>query len=94
MYGIGIVFLLYFYLFLLHPSWYNFILNKCQKKKWFKDSKPLIGANHTGDGAGSLYLRLGTFLGPLEWFCWVWKGFFAYRMQIVTITQLSILFLL
>uniref|UniRef100_A0AC34Q3I9 ATP synthase F0 subunit 8 n=1 Tax=Panagrolaimus sp. JU765 TaxID=591449 RepID=A0AC34Q3I9_9BILA len=62
MYGIGIVFLLYFYLFLLHPSWYNFILNKCQKKKWFKDSKPLIGANHTGDGAGSLYLRLGTVL--------------------------------
>lgn len=34
MYGAGIVFLVYCYLFKVHPSWFNFLLSFANKRRW------------------------------------------------------------
>ncbi|KAH7696605.1 Protein OTPL-8 [Aphelenchoides avenae] len=62
MYGAGLVFLCYCYLFKVHPSWFNELLNFAYKKKLCKSATKwqIPKTSHIGDGAGSLYLRLGT----------------------------------
>uniref|UniRef100_A0A914XLE1 Otopetrin n=1 Tax=Plectus sambesii TaxID=2011161 RepID=A0A914XLE1_9BILA len=55
----GIITLLYFYFFLLHPSWVRYLeraLSWIGVQKKFKFDK----VEHRGAGAGSLYLRLGA----------------------------------
>uniref|UniRef100_A0AC34QFE9 Uncharacterized protein n=2 Tax=Panagrolaimus sp. JU765 TaxID=591449 RepID=A0AC34QFE9_9BILA len=68
MYGTGILFLIYCYLFMIHPQWYNLLITYCNSRGWLNDSKKrvIIETSHLGDGAGSLYLRLGTlFFGSI-----------------------------
>ncbi|KAI1730607.1 otopetrin domain-containing protein [Ditylenchus destructor] len=62
MYGAGVVFLVYCYLFKVHPSWFNWLLKSATKRRWISATSEwyIPKTNHTGDGAGSLYLRLGT----------------------------------
>jgi hypothetical protein len=38
MYGAGIVFLAYCYLFQVHPGWFNSLVKKAQKKNWISGS--------------------------------------------------------
>ncbi|KAE9552587.1 hypothetical protein FO519_004204 [Halicephalobus sp. NKZ332] len=68
MYGVGLAFLLYCYLFMIHPTWYNMLLRFGHDKGWLGNykQKMIIPTSHTGEGAGSLYLRLGTlFFGSI-----------------------------
>uniref|UniRef100_A0A7E4VH64 Otopetrin-2 n=1 Tax=Panagrellus redivivus TaxID=6233 RepID=A0A7E4VH64_PANRE len=68
MYGVGITFLIYFYLFVIHPAWYNRLVKLAAVKGWintYKDRLIMLPC-HSGEGAGSLYLRLGTlFFGSI-----------------------------
>jgi len=59
MYGIGILFIFYCYLFKVsHPTWLtNLIFKKCLI---LKENNNKISEKIKNDGAGSLYLRLGT----------------------------------
>ncbi|KHJ98211.1 hypothetical protein OESDEN_01806 [Oesophagostomum dentatum] len=62
MYGIGIIFFIYCYLFIIHPEAYNFIIGRLTKMKIIRIPHKWIiqKTNHTGEGAGTLYLRLGA----------------------------------
>uniref|UniRef100_A0AC34RCB5 Uncharacterized protein n=1 Tax=Panagrolaimus sp. JU765 TaxID=591449 RepID=A0AC34RCB5_9BILA len=39
MYGTGILFLIYCYLFMIHPQWYNLLITYCNSRGWLNDSK-------------------------------------------------------
>ncbi|KAL7071079.1 hypothetical protein ACQ4LE_009845 [Meloidogyne hapla] len=59
MYGIGILFIFYCYLFKVqHPIWLNNLIFK--KSLILKEKNNKITEKCRNDGAGSLYLRLGT----------------------------------
>ncbi|CAD5234283.1 unnamed protein product [Bursaphelenchus xylophilus] len=61
MYGTGITFLLYCYLFQMHPAWLNGLIKWLERKKWICPGNTEVPqTTHSSDGAGSLYLRLGT----------------------------------
>uniref|UniRef100_A0A914YD47 Uncharacterized protein n=1 Tax=Panagrolaimus superbus TaxID=310955 RepID=A0A914YD47_9BILA len=62
MYGLGLLFLFYCYLFMIHPGWYNWLLEYLFYLGWIKEykDKVIIKTGHSGEGAGSLYLALGT----------------------------------
>ncbi|EYB99439.1 hypothetical protein Y032_0122g1052 [Ancylostoma ceylanicum] len=62
MYGIGIIFFIYCYLFVIHPQAYNFIIERLGRLKCFRNSHKwtIEETSHTGEGAGTLYLRLGA----------------------------------
>ncbi|CEF63987.1 Otopetrin family-containing protein [Strongyloides ratti] len=63
MYGFGILFLIYCYLFIIYPAWYNKILQIFLRKNIISEktyyNRTLAPTSHHGEGAGSLYLRLG-----------------------------------
>ncbi|KAK0426759.1 hypothetical protein QR680_009882 [Steinernema hermaphroditum] len=68
MYGTSILFFIYCYFLMLHPGWFNYLVKYAFKKQWISSySKWKIRkTSHTGEGAGSLYLRLGTlFFGSI-----------------------------
>jgi hypothetical protein len=61
MYGAGLLFFSYCYLFQIYPEWLNALIRVAQRKdiimlKQLKSRHPL---NHHAEGNGSLYLRLG-----------------------------------
>ncbi|CAD5229522.1 unnamed protein product [Bursaphelenchus okinawaensis] len=60
MYGAGITFLLYCYLFQMHPAWLNNLMKMAERRKWIQGGTEVQQTTHSSDGAGSLYLRLGT----------------------------------
>ncbi|KAL6724690.1 hypothetical protein Aduo_019554 [Ancylostoma duodenale] len=62
MYGIGIIFFIYCYLFVIHPQAYNFIIERLGRLKCFRNPHKwtIEKTSHTGEGAGTLYLRLGA----------------------------------
>uniref|UniRef100_A0A0N5C360 Lipase_3 domain-containing protein n=1 Tax=Strongyloides papillosus TaxID=174720 RepID=A0A0N5C360_STREA len=64
MYGLGILFLVYCYLFIIYPGWYNKILQVFLRKNIISEmtyyKHTLSPTSHHGEGAGSLYLRLGV----------------------------------
>ncbi|EPB68800.1 hypothetical protein ANCCEY_12110 [Ancylostoma ceylanicum] len=64
MYGIGIVFFIYCYLFAIHPQAYNFIIERLGQLKCLRCSRKWMieKTNHPGEGAGTLYLRIGALL--------------------------------
>ncbi|TKR59816.1 hypothetical protein L596_029433 [Steinernema carpocapsae] len=68
MYGSSILFFIYCYFFMIHPGWFNYLLKIAYKKKWISNYRrwKIIKTSHTSEGAGSLYLRLGTlFFGSI-----------------------------
>ncbi|KAF8376069.1 hypothetical protein PRIPAC_82498 [Pristionchus pacificus] len=56
MYAVGIVFLLYINLFVIHPSWFNWILRR------FSSNYSLTPASQDARAVNSLFLRLGILL--------------------------------
>uniref|UniRef100_A0A183C172 Otopetrin-2 n=1 Tax=Globodera pallida TaxID=36090 RepID=A0A183C172_GLOPA len=66
MYGAGIVFLMYCYLFKVHPNWISRLVKFARKKEIIRKSAVIVNrfeVSKTGQvrrGTGSLYLRLGT----------------------------------
>ncbi|ETN85983.1 hypothetical protein NECAME_06148, partial [Necator americanus] len=62
MYSIGIVFFIYCYLFVIHPHAYNFIIQQLGRIKFLRTPHEwtIEKTGHTGEGAGTLYLRLGA----------------------------------
>uniref|UniRef100_A0A0K0E8F7 Lipase_3 domain-containing protein n=1 Tax=Strongyloides stercoralis TaxID=6248 RepID=A0A0K0E8F7_STRER len=64
MYGFGIIFLVYCYLFIIYPTWYNKLLQIFLRKNIISErtyhNHTLAPTSHHGEGAGSLYLRLGV----------------------------------
>ncbi|GMT35199.1 hypothetical protein PFISCL1PPCAC_26496, partial [Pristionchus fissidentatus] len=64
MYGLGSLFILYSYAFMLYPKWWNFIVFVLFKRGTIKNmNKFIIGeVGHNGEGCGTLYLRLGAVL--------------------------------
>uniref|UniRef100_A0AC34GR47 Otopetrin-2 n=1 Tax=Panagrolaimus sp. ES5 TaxID=591445 RepID=A0AC34GR47_9BILA len=49
---------------MIHPGWYNWLLEYLFYLGWIKDykDKVIIKTGHSGEGAGSLYLALGTLM--------------------------------
>ncbi|CAD6187445.1 unnamed protein product [Caenorhabditis auriculariae] len=62
MYGIGILFFIYCYLFIIYPEAYNYLIRLSSKLRLISNEKNwlIVKTTHAGEGAGTLYLRLGT----------------------------------
>ncbi|GMR30518.1 hypothetical protein PMAYCL1PPCAC_00713 [Pristionchus mayeri] len=58
MYGMGILFLCFVYTFVLYPGFVNSLLRAISKRKSLDSPRQIPYPMHTGEGAGSLYLRL------------------------------------
>ncbi|KJH47100.1 hypothetical protein DICVIV_06808 [Dictyocaulus viviparus] len=62
MYGCGVLFFMYCYIFVIYPETYNFIARRLVRMKLLRNSHGRITekTNYNGEGAGTLYLRLGA----------------------------------
>ncbi|CAA15637.2 Otopetrin-2 [Caenorhabditis elegans] len=62
MYGVGILFFAYCYIFIIYPGPYNQLISVLRKYKIIKNSEVwfIMQSQHNGEGAGTLYLRLGA----------------------------------
>uniref|UniRef100_A0A914WVR8 Uncharacterized protein n=1 Tax=Plectus sambesii TaxID=2011161 RepID=A0A914WVR8_9BILA len=62
MYGGAVFFFAFCYLFILYPGWFDLLQKIVKKYGWITSDKvwQIDKASHSGEGAGSLYLRLGT----------------------------------
>ncbi|GMT05355.1 hypothetical protein PENTCL1PPCAC_27529 [Pristionchus entomophagus] len=58
MYGMGIIFLCFIYTFVLYPNSINSLARAISRRKCQDTSWQIPSPMHTGEGAGSLYLRL------------------------------------
>ncbi|GMR30931.1 hypothetical protein PMAYCL1PPCAC_01126, partial [Pristionchus mayeri] len=64
MYGLGSLFILYTYLFMVYPQWWNALVSALFKRRILKSRNRFLIAqvSHNGEGCGTLYLRLGAVL--------------------------------
>ncbi|KAF1746775.1 hypothetical protein GCK72_023232 [Caenorhabditis remanei] len=62
MYGVGILFFAYCYIFIIYPGPYNYLISVLRRYKIIKNSEDwfIMQSQHNGEGAGTLYLRLGA----------------------------------
>ncbi|PIC15557.1 hypothetical protein B9Z55_022487 [Caenorhabditis nigoni] len=62
MYGVGILFFAYCYVFIIYPGPYNYLISVLRRYKIIKNSEDwfIMQSQHNGEGAGTLYLRLGA----------------------------------
>ncbi|CAL2048934.1 unnamed protein product [Caenorhabditis brenneri] len=62
MYGVGILFFAYCYVFIIYPGPYNYLISVLRRYKFIKNSEDwfIMQSQHNGEGAGTLYLRLGA----------------------------------
>ncbi|CAI5454514.1 unnamed protein product [Caenorhabditis angaria] len=62
MYGTGILFFIYCYIFIIYPTPYNYLISYLRKRKLIKNPERwiILSSPHNGEGAGTLYLRLGA----------------------------------
>ncbi|CAB3410250.1 unnamed protein product [Caenorhabditis bovis] len=62
MYSGGIIFFIYCYVFIIYPTPYNFVISMLTKYRIIKNADHwfIMRSQHNGEGAGTLYLRLGA----------------------------------
>ncbi|GMT36638.1 hypothetical protein PFISCL1PPCAC_27935, partial [Pristionchus fissidentatus] len=64
MYGVGSLFIIFTYAFMLYPQWWNSIIIALAKRGLISNLNKYVIAEvgHNGEGCGTLYLRLGAVL--------------------------------